>query len=288
MISRRRFISGAVALIGGGSVTTALSSCSGDAVQSELQIVQRFPQVLVPGNVRIPVSLADNNGLLTVDAGVKLPATLTANIVNVNTGEVVIGPLTAAQHSNGLSIPYYPFRAQIDDVGVYSIVIEGGQPDGAGIQIMDPSQIFIPLVGSVLPPFDTPTFGNPRGVDPICTFLPSACSLHNITLTEALALGKPIAYLVGTPAHCSTGTCSPALDALLQVSLQLGDTMSFVHAEIYTDDTATVVAPAVQALNMSYEPALFITDARGVIVDRLDAVFDADEINDVLTALGLS
>jgi hypothetical protein len=111
--------------------------------------------------------------------------------------------------------------------------------------------------------------------------------LHNITLTDALALGKPIAYLVGTPAHCSTGTCSPALEALLQVSEKLGDSMTFIHAEIYTDDTATVVAPAVEALNMTYEPALFITDAQGVVVERLDAVFDADEINEVLVTLGL-
>ena len=126
-----------------------------------------------------------------------------------------------------------------------------------------------------------------RGVNPICTYLPAACSLHNITLTDALALGKPIAYLVGTPAHCSTGTCSPALEALLQVSQKLSGSMTFIHAEIYTDDTATVVAPAVEALNMTYEPALFITDAQGIVIERLDAVFDADEINEVLVTLGL-
>ena len=293
MISRRRFISGAFAIAGGGSALTTLAACSGgssatsSSVSTELQIVQRFPQVLVPGNVRIPVSLANNNGLLSMDGGTDLPATLTANIVNAETGEIVIGPITAKRHDKGLSIPYYPFRADIDEVGIFSIVIDGGPTDGAGIQIMDPSQISIPLVGSALPPFDTPTVDNNRGVNPICTYLPAACSLHNITLTDSLALGKPVAYLVGTPAHCSTGTCSPALEALLQVSEKLADSMTFIHAEIYTDDTATVVAPAVEALNMTYEPALFITDAQGIVVERLDAVFDADEINEVLVTLGL-
>jgi hypothetical protein len=38
---------------------------------------------------------------------------------------------------------------------------------------------------------------------------------------------------------------------------------------------------------MTYEPALFIADAQGIVVERLDAVFDADEINEVLVTLGL-
>lgn len=256
-------------------------------MSSELQIVQRFPQILVPGNVRIPISLANNDGLLTMDGDTELPAELTANIVDAETGEILIGPITAKRHDKGLSIPYYPFRADIDNVGIFLLVIEGGQSDGAAIQIMDPSQILIPLVGTALPPFETPTVNNERGINPICTYLPAACSLHDITLADALALGKPIAYLVGTPAHCSTGTCSPALEALLQVSEQRQDSMTFIHTEIYTDDTATVVAPAVQALNMTYEPALFITNAQGIVVERLDAVFDANEINEVLVTLGL-
>jgi hypothetical protein len=70
MISRRRFITGAFAIAGGGSALTTVAACSGgssatsSSVSTELQIVQRFPQVLVPGNVRIPVSLANNDGLL--------------------------------------------------------------------------------------------------------------------------------------------------------------------------------------------------------------------------------
>ena len=60
-----------------------------------------------------------------------------------------------------------------------------------------------------------------------------------------------------------------------------------LHAEIYTDDTATVVAPAVEALNMTYEPALFITDANGVVVERFDAIFDEAEITEAFAALGV-
>jgi hypothetical protein len=36
---------------------------------------------------------------------------------------------------------------------------------------------------------------------------------------------------------------------------------------------------------MTYEPALFVIDAAGVIVERLDAVFDRVELDAVLSEL---
>jgi hypothetical protein len=62
----------------------------------------------------------------------------------------------------------------------------------------------------------------------------------------------------------------------------------FVHAEVYADEAATVIAPAVQALNLSFEPVLFIADKNGKIVKRLDAVFDALEFSDALASVGVS
>jgi len=63
--------------------------------------------------------------------------------------------------------------------------------------------------------------------------------------------------------------------------------VTFVHAEIYTDDTRSTVAPAVTSLNMTYEPALFVIGADGVLVDRLDAVFDEVEVRESLEATSL-
>jgi len=34
---------------------------------------------------------------------------------------------------------------------------------------------------------------------------------------------------------------------------------------------------------MNYEPALFITDTNGIVVERLDAVFDAVEIRSLIS-----
>ena len=298
MISRRTFISGSLGVIGASStvgLSTFLAGCSGGSTSttdsvlglSDVQLVQRFPQVLVPGNVRLPFSLANQAGLLTTDSGVDLPQTLTAKLINADTQKIVAETLSADRHDTGLTIPYWPFRVDIDKPGIYTLVVDGGPAEGAAIQVLNATEVLIPLVGSQLPGFDTPTFDDHRGVEPVCTRTPEPCEFHNITLNEALALKKPIAYLVGTPAHCSTGTCSPALEALVAVKNSIGDAMTFLHAEIYTDDKATTVAPAVVALKMEYEPAIYITDASGKIVERFDAIFDADEINAAISKLNL-
>ena len=299
MISRRTFITGSLGVIGATStvgVGSLLAGCSGEstatksesvAALGDLQLVQRFPQVLVPGNVRLPISLANQAGLLTTESGLDLPATLTAKLINADTQEIVAESLSADRHDTGLTIPYWPFRVDIDKPGIYTLIVDGGPAEGAAIQVLNATEVLIPLVGSLLPGFDTPTVDDHRGVEPVCTRTPEPCLFHNITLNEALALKKPIAYLVGTPAHCSTGTCSPALEALITVRKSIGDAMTFLHTEIYTDDKATTVAPAVVALKMEYEPAIYITDASGIIIERFDAVFDAKEISDAIAKLGL-
>jgi len=299
MISRRTFITGSLGVVGATSTVgfgSLLAGCSGESAATtsasvmalgDIQLVQRFPQVLVPGNIRLPISLANQAGLLTTESGLDLPTTLSAKLVDADTQEVVAESLSADRHDTGLTIPYWPFRVVIDKPGIYTLIVYGGPAEGAAIQVLNATEVLIPLVGSQLPGFDTPTFEDHRGVEPVCTRTPEPCEFHNITLSEALALKKPIAYLVGTPAHCSTGTCSPALEALITVKKSIGDAMIFLHAEIYTDDKATTVAPAVVALKMEYEPAIYITDAGGKILERFDAVFDADEIDAAIATLNL-
>ncbi|MEY4796456.1 MAG: hypothetical protein RLZZ105_882, partial [Actinomycetota bacterium] len=159
-------------------------------------------------------------------------------------------------HDAESSLPYYPFRINILTSGNYALVVAGGPIEGAAFSVLEPDQVAVPGANDSLPGFDTPTFENNREVKPICTRIPDPCPFHAMTLTEALKLGVPVAYLVGTPAHCKTGTCSPALDGLIEVGSRIGDRAVFIHAEIYSDEAATVIAPAVKALNLTFEPVL--------------------------------
>lgn len=293
LFSRRRFLAmsaslgfaGAVAACGGsGTSSSATKKANGT-----LQVVKRFPdEGLVPGDVRLPISLGDKSGVLAKNSEVALPDVLHASVVKPEDGTVVMKGLTAQRHGENLSVAYWPFEFTLMDEGIYILRVDEAPDSDAAFQLQKRSDVQMPLVGDPLPPFDTPTVDNSRGVETICTRPAGTCPFHTITLAEALQQGKPVLYLIGTPAYCTTGTCSPALDALIEVSKTIGNTAVFVHADVYKDKSATEAAPAVQAYKLSYEPVLYITNAEGVLVKRLDAVFDVKEMKAVLTAAGIS
>lgn len=282
-------------LVGIGA-TLVLAACGDDSPSSgtdgpggeddgdRLVLVQRWPPAsLVPGSVRLPLSMATVSGKF-VDG----PDQLRGRLVDAESGDVVADGLSATRHRVAESTPsYFPFIVEIDRPGLFLLEVDDGPAEGAGVQTLDPDQVNAPIPGEVLPPFDTPTVDDARGVDPICTRQPEPCPFHDITLTEALAAGVPVGYLIGTPAHCSTGTCGPVLEAMIPVKERLGDAVAFVHAEVYADPAATQISPAVEAYRMEFEPALWVTDATGTIVTRLDSVFDEEELLAALSQAGV-
>ena len=297
-LDRRHFIAGAaaaglVAACGGGdsdTISDSGSNASSDETTSPdtepvadsadleagtYSLIQRFiPNALVAGAVRVPFTLSI--GVDFVNDG---PEVLGAELFDLDGN--AISQLTAARR-DVTPAAYYAFTAQLD-AGIYTLVVDGGPAEGANFQVFEPSKVAVPGPGEPLPAFGTPTTADPAGVDPICTRQPN-CEFHSVTLAEALASDKPVAYFVGTPAFCQTGSCTPALEALIAVGDDYADRFEIVHAEVWTDLTATEIAPAVTELAMNFEPALFITDAGGMIVERVDGLWDETELRERLDA----
>ena len=282
-ISRRQFIagvaaSGALAACSGsdGSASSGVAGPSGEG----FTLVQRFPNsVLVPGEIRMPITLSTGAAEFIQDG----PATLGAHVVDID-GNPIGGAFTAVKRTVAPA-PYYDFRPTIDTPGVYALVVDGGPQTGASFQVLETGAVAVPAPGQLLPGFDTPTIGNEQGQAELCTLTPEPCPFHTMSLTDARNMGKPVAYYVGTPAFCSTGSCAPALDALVASRERFRDKITYVHAEVFTDNAGIDIAPAVTAVGLTYEPALFLTDASGRVVERLDAVWDTTELNERLTLL---
>lgn len=264
----------------GTTDTTASSQGSDGTLPAGFQLVQRFPSspLFTPGQVRLPISLGDGQNLLT--GGPRL----IDGWIETSNGDR-IAELVAERRSDGIVVPYWEVRAELPEPAIYTLRLLGDDGYGATFELFEPGQIASPLTGSPLPPFPTPTVDDHRGVEPYCTLTPDPCPFHALTLTEALAAGTPLAYIVGTPAHCQTGTCAPGLELLVEASTRFGERLTVVHADVYADDAATKVAPAVEALGIDYEPVIYLCDAKGVIVDRLDAIWDRGELNSRLDVL---
>lgn len=277
---RRTFIGAGLAV----PAAVYLASCGGDdssGFSSDDVIVKRFADtVLVTGSVRMPISFLNSNTLI------QGPDSVTASVLDSDGNTVVEDITTERVQLDGGAPPFWVVRADVAAPGFYQLAVRGIK-EPVNFQVFDPSEVDVPTAGDPLPAFDTPTVADPRGVNPICSRAEGVCPLHEITLTEALATGKPVAYLVGTPAHCKFGVCGPVLDVLLAAHDEYGDRVAMVHADVYADEGGTQVAPAVEAVALTFEPSLFIADATGNVVDRLDFAYDLAELREVFARAGV-
>lgn len=283
----------------GASLTSLLSACGGSGsgtdtqsgnagssgnlgdsgpIEPSMALVQRWvPDQLTPGFVRLPISLADDAGLL--NAG---PDVLTGKILDYLDNSVVVDGLSATRLSVGPGTPpFWVFTATLTEPNVYALVVDGGPDEGAALQITSGDFNPVPRVGQTLPTLETPTVDDPRGVAVICTRVPDPCPFHDVTLSQALSTGQRVVLLVGTPAHCQTAVCAPVLDSLIEIAGQYPDVI-FVHADVYADQAATQVAPTVNELSLTFEPVLWITDTAGTITHRFEGVWAISEVEDAL------
>ena len=101
---------------------------------------------------------------------------------------------------------------------------------------------------------------------------------------------EPLPDLAGRPTMLFVGRFDPrngvshAIGAFKLLKPKHPD-LQFVHAEVYTnaeavkDLQAATLTPAVNAYGLTYEPSLYVADATGTIVDRLDYIFDATDLD---------
>jgi hypothetical protein len=244
------------------------------------------PYVVTGTEQRLVIGLEGPDG----NAAASLPSTATITVRADGKSGAVAGPLPVEAHHDGTPIAYYPVRATFPSVGNYVIEIEvEGAKTTQALQVFEPSAAHLVQRGDQMRPVETPTPADHRGVEPICTRSP-ACHFHSITLTDALATGKPTAFLVSTPEFCQIGVCGPSLDLLIEAAPRHPG-IQFLHAEVYQDAAklgsinGAKLAPAVVTYALTYEPVLFVADGHGRLVDRLDNVFDRGDLEAALAKI---
>jgi hypothetical protein len=188
---------------------------------------------------------------------------------------------TGASASTYMSTSY-----QFPKPGTYWLrVTHQGQSADSPVVAIDQRDAMIPRAGQPLISTPTPTKADARGVNPICTLTPN-CPFHEISLDAAIETHTPIALMFATPALCETATCGPVLDTLVQAAASFGTRITVVHSEIFTALSRNAPnTPAVLAYHLQSEPLLFLADAKGTVVERVDGLFGRAEVTSGLTRL---
>jgi hypothetical protein len=292
-----------VLLAGAGLAGTALlAACGSKADKAEVPVMSLDPADTSPDASQLQAIFDFQNpyvvtgspqrltfGVLSAEGSyaATVPDTLSFQITK--DGQATTPVMTVSSHTDGVPIGYFPVINTFDAPGNYQAVTTiDGKPSTQAFSVFEPSATKLVPLGGKMVPVETPTVDDPRGVDPICTRPAGTCPFHTQTLTAALAVGKPTALLVSTPEFCQIGVCGPVLDLLTTAAGQHPE-MQFVHAEVYADAQAVkdlqaaTLTPVVDAYGLTYEPSLYVADASGTVVDRLDYIFDATDIDAALS-----
>lgn len=141
----------------------------------------------------------------------------------------------------------------------------------------------IPEPGEPAPKVHTPTFEDVGpDVASIDTRVPPS-TMHADDLADVLGR-KPVVLLFATPALCVSRVCGPVVDVAEQVKAEHGDDVAFIHMEIYEDNEPGPrnLRPQVRAYGLPTEPWLFVIDADGRVVERIEGAFSVSELERAL------
>ncbi|HUH07158.1 MAG TPA: hypothetical protein VML96_05045 [Egibacteraceae bacterium] len=186
--------------------------------------------------------------------------------------------------------------AEIGGIGMYAarfdlppgrseLVAAVGDAFGASVlNVATPETSALLAPGDAAPPAPTPTVGDDLGYEAVCTQDPP-CGMHEVSLDDALAAGRPAVVVFATPAYCQTAVCGPVVETVDQVRRDFdGGEAAWIHVEIYRDAGRTL-ADAVQSWELPTEPWLFTVGADGIIVDRMDGPMLPDAVEELVSEI---
>ncbi len=298
--SRRQFLQrglrGTVLILGGSAFASACTRRDEAAPQvvalfsSSFVITAGTPQRLSFGVVDGDQDLTDDQPLSVriLSDGQELETqSVRARVVDHD------HPPGTGDHEHASINRYYALTTTLPEPGIYDLEIDiDGQIMLLPVQAFAKAEVAVPGPGDEFPALSTPTLDDHRGVDPLCTLFDGPCSFHTQTAADVLAQGRPMALLVATPAFCATSYCGPVLNTLIDVAESFPD-ITPVHVEPWANPTEGSgltdpnlrTSATVDELQLTFEPTLFLVDGNGIVVERIDNVFDRTELEEALARL---
>lgn len=291
--SRRQFLR--EASITGAGIALLGTACSSAAEPTSLELVRLFSSdgVIVAGmEQRLPFGLVANGApVLGEGANVSVRVLLNGEPIDeVSVPSRVVNHDHAEgdgeiPHEHADILRYFPMRTTLPDPGIYDLEVDiDGQLILLPVQAFDPADVKVVTPGQLFPSLITPTLASPEPMDSICTLFDGPCPFHEHTVADVLADGDPLAFLIATPAFCSTSYCGPVVETLIEASSSFPSVRS-IHLEVYenTDDANGSLsnlraASQLADIGLEFEPSLFLVGRDGIVADRIDNVFDRSEL----------
>ena len=244
------------------------------------------------GQAQLAFSRLDEEG------GAQQVATAPADFLAVP-GKAPDGELTQPQVLDGGVAGVYETRVALEQPGTWEVEatvdVDGRGELSGSAAFAVAAEHQVPDVGEPAPAVRNHTL-DAHGDAPL-TAVDSRASgddvpdpdLHDATVAETLAAGRPAVVLVTTPVYCVSRFCGPITDEVAALEEHYGDRAEFIHLEVWRDFEAGVLNEAaaewIQTPGGGNEPWVFMVGPDGMIQARWDNVLDLDELEDMLEQL---
>jgi hypothetical protein len=150
------------------------------------------------------------------------------------------------------------------------------------VRVTTKKQDQVPDVGEAAPKVATDTLESVGGDEELLDTRVPPSDMHKESFDQ-VAGKKPVALLFATPQLCQSRVCGPVTDIALQMQAKYGDTVEFIHQEVYEDnDPQQGLRRPLQEFRLPTEPWLFIVGADGRITARLEGSFGLKAFDDAI------
>ena len=298
-IDRRSFLRAAGALSLGAVAWACGKKTPSSSPASALSVELTGPQQFAVGDTRVafaifrgpdPISPADVKATVAPIGGKAIGVPLLRQRVERGSG----GSNTAGTQVADIYVLHHDFTA-----GTWVVdAATGGKHAQAAFQFL--AKVPEPKIGDHAIASQSPTVANHEGVDPICTRTPP-CSMHQISIADALQSGKPTVVLFATPEFCVSRTCGPTTDIVDGVAKQFNGQANFIHIEVFKSIAAgqqgmasetqgqgvdaNLNTPTFVEWKLGTEPYLYFIGTDGIIKDRWTGSVGPDEVKTRTAAL---
>ena len=311
-ISRRLQVF-AVALAALALLLAACSSGSSQAEPTSTQLTQvpEYTGIIaasefVVGENRFPFGLVSDDGSLLENAQVNVRYYLLGPETDEFRSEVpaqfhIIEGITPHLHgddqihehleSRGA---YVVAKAIFDTAGFWGAEFDATTADGKRISISQRAfevkeTSSVPFVGDRVPPSQNLTLSDVDSIEDIETRVPPD-DMHELSVVQALQIGKPFVVVFATPMFCVTRMCGPVTDIVAELHDRYREEVNFIHIEPWDLKAARGegrLVPIDVALQwkLPTEPWVFVVDRNGMVASRFEGLVASVEVQDAIIAV---
>ena len=231
---------------------------------------------------RLPFGVADQDGLLATEA---TPERLSVQVVGPD-GSMVGDPIEVDRYADGLPRAYFPLRVTIDEPGIYTARTEiDGAATEMSFQIDGADDVKVIQPGAPMPAWRR----RPRPTSAACTRSARAspparsttrpwprcwprarrwrCSWRRRPSVSSPSAGRcSTSFSTSAPPTPTFGSCTPRCTPT-------------------RPRTSRRTRPSSLPLGLHFEPCLVLVGSDGLVVDRVDTIYDRVELQSRLDLL---